>query len=95
MLRGKQLEESIVRQSGSDFNLNEVLRELEEEIQLAAASLEDERAALLRDQILELKNGTGVTKIEPKKRLSNTPGTRPCKITEEARRHGQMRLNCV
>ena len=68
MLRGKQLEESIVRESGGDFNLTEVLRELEEEMQLAAANLEYERAALLRDQILELKNGTGLVKIEPKKR---------------------------
>jgi excinuclease ABC subunit B len=68
MLRGKQLEESIVRESGADFDLTEVLRELEEEMQLAAANLEYERAALLRDQILELKNGTGVAKIEPKKR---------------------------
>jgi len=68
MLRGRQLEESVVRESGGDFNLTEVLRELEEEMQLAAANLEYERAALLRDQILELKNGTGVTKIDPKKR---------------------------
>jgi excinuclease ABC subunit B len=68
MLRGKQLAESIVRESGADFDLTEVLRELEEEMQLAAANLEYERAALLRDQILELKNGTGVTKIEPKRR---------------------------
>jgi excinuclease ABC subunit B len=68
MLRGRQLEESVVRESGGDFDLTEVLRELEEEMQLAAANLEYERAALLRDQILELKNGTGVAKIEPKKR---------------------------
>jgi excinuclease ABC subunit B len=68
MLRGRQLEESVVRESGGDFDLTEVLRELEEEMQLAAANLEYERAALLRDQILELKNGTGVMKIEPKKR---------------------------
>jgi excinuclease ABC subunit B len=77
MLRGKQLEESIVRESGADFDLTEVLRELEEEMQLAAANLEYERAALLRDQILELKNGTGVAKIEPKKR--------PVKYTRPAR----------
>src|SRR3984957_10930605 len=68
MLRGRQLEESVVRESGADLDLTEVLRELEEEMQLAAANLEYERAALLRDQILELKNGTGITKIEPKKR---------------------------
>ena len=33
----------------------------------AAASLEYERAALLRDQITELKCGSGVARIEPKR----------------------------
>jgi excinuclease ABC subunit B len=84
MLRGKQLEESIVRESGGDFDLTEVLRELEEEMQLAAANLEYERAALLRDQILELKNGTGVAKIEPKKRPIKY--TRPGRATAKSKR---------
>ncbi|MBV8485076.1 MAG: excinuclease ABC subunit UvrB [Verrucomicrobia bacterium] len=84
MLRGKQLEESIVRESGGDFDLTEVLRELEEEMQLAAANLEYERAALLRDQILELKNGTGVAKIEPKKRPIKY--TRPGRATAKTKR---------
>jgi len=85
MLRGKQLEESIVRESGGDFDLTEVLRELEEEMQLAAANLEYERAALLRDQILELKNGTGVAKIEPKKR--------PIKYTRSGRATAKLKKN--
>jgi excinuclease ABC subunit B len=84
MLRGRQLEESVVRESGGDFDLTEVLRELEEEMQLAAANLEYERAALLRDQILELKNGTGVTKIEPKKRPIKY--TRPGRATSKPKR---------
>ena len=33
----------------------------------ASANLEFERAALLRDQIMEVKSGTGLTKIEPKR----------------------------
>ena len=85
MLRGKQLEESIVRESGGDFDLTEVLRELEEEMQLAAANLEYERAALLRDQILELKNGTGVAKIEPKKRPIKY--TRPGRATAKSKKN--------
>jgi excinuclease ABC subunit B len=68
LLRGRQIESSIVRESGGDLDLTEVLKELEEEMQTAAVNLEYERAALLRDQIMELKNGTGLTKIEPKKR---------------------------
>ena len=68
LLKGRQLEESVVREGGGDFDVTEVLRELEGEMQIAAANLEYERAALLRDQILELKNGTGISKIEPKQR---------------------------
>ncbi|MBV9391954.1 MAG: excinuclease ABC subunit UvrB [Verrucomicrobia bacterium] len=69
VLKGKQIEESVIRESGGDFNLTEAMRELEEEMQIAAANLEYERAALLRDQIVALKKGTGIAKIEPKKRL--------------------------
>ncbi|MGA8658356.1 MAG: excinuclease ABC subunit UvrB [Chthoniobacterales bacterium] len=68
ILKARQLEESIVRESGADLNITEVLHELEDEMQIAAANLEYERAALLRDQILELKQGTGIAKIEPKRR---------------------------
>jgi excinuclease ABC subunit B len=68
LLRAREIESSIVRESGGDLDLTEVLKELEEEMQNAAVNLEYERAALLRDQIMELKNGTGLTKIEPKKR---------------------------
>ncbi len=68
ILRGRDLEQSIIRESGADLDLTEVLKELEAEMQAAAANLEYERAALLRDQINELKNGTGLSKIEPKNR---------------------------
>jgi excinuclease ABC subunit B len=44
------------------------LRELEEEMQQASANLEFERAALLRDQIMKVKSGSGLTKIEPKRK---------------------------
>ena len=37
-------------------------------MQTASANLEFERAALLRDQIMEVKSGTGLTKIEPKRK---------------------------
>ena len=46
----------------------QLLRELEEEMQTASANLEFERAALLRDQIMEVKSGTGLTKIEPRRK---------------------------
>src|SRR5213595_894387 len=68
ILRGREIAASVIREAGGDFNVTELLRELEEEMQQASANLEFERAALLRDQIMEVKSGTGLDKIEPKRR---------------------------
>src|SRR5437588_411857 len=68
ILRGREIAASVIQENGGDFNLTELLRELEEEMQSASANLEFERAALLRDQIMEVKSGTGLTKIEPKRK---------------------------
>ncbi len=76
ILKGRQLEESVIREGGGDFSVSEVLRELEQEMAAAAANLEYERAALLRDQIMELKDGTGISKIEPKRRPAKYPSKR-------------------
>lgn len=67
LLKGKEIAASVVRESGSDMDTLDVLRELEAEMLSASASLEFEKAALLRDQIVELKDRAGITKIEPKK----------------------------
>jgi excinuclease ABC subunit B len=68
ILRGREIAASVIQESGGDFNLTELLRELEEEMEQASANLEFERAALLRDQIMEVKSGAGLTKIEPKRK---------------------------
>jgi excinuclease ABC subunit B len=68
ILRGREIASSVIREAGGDFDLTELLRELEDEMQRASANLEFERAALLRDQIMEVKSGTGIDKIEPKRR---------------------------
>ncbi len=78
ILRGRDIAASVVREAGGDFNLTELLRELEGEMQQASANLEFERAALLRDQIMEVKSGAGISKIEPKRR--------PVKYTRNAGR---------
>ena len=57
---GREVNSSVVKESGTDFDVLEVLRELEEEMQEAAVALEFERAALLRDQIGELKKRAGI-----------------------------------
>ena len=74
ILRGRELEESVVRESGASFDVGELLRELQAEMVEAAGNLEYERAALLRDQIAELKNGTGLDRIEPRKPVKYSAG---------------------
>src|SRR5712675_2388784 len=68
ILRGREIAASVIQEAGGDFNVTELLRELEDEMQEASANLEFERAALLRDQIMEVKSGAGISKIEPKRR---------------------------
>ncbi|MDB6156113.1 MAG: excinuclease subunit [Chthoniobacteraceae bacterium] len=77
ILKAREVEASVVQEGGGDFNLSEVLRELESEMLQASGNLEYERAALLRDQIMELKAGTGIDKIEPKRRPTKYGAKRP------------------
>src|SRR4030095_4484146 len=74
ILRAREIEESVVREGGGDFSLTETLRELEQEMTIAAANLEYEKAALLRDQIMELKSSAGISKIEPKRKTGTYAG---------------------
>ena len=50
---------ALMKESGVDFDVTETVKELEEEMLSAANNLEFEKAALLRDQIRELKRATG------------------------------------
>ena len=56
----EELEESIVSETGEDYDINRTIREMEQEMLEAAGKLKFERAALLRDQLYELKSS-----IEP------------------------------
>ncbi len=76
ILKGREVEQGIVKEDAASFDLHELIRELEQDMAAAAGNLEYERAALLRDQITELKNGTGVAKIEPKSRKYPKPSRR-------------------
>lgn len=93
ILRGREVEESVIREAGGDFNLTEVLRELQEEMEIAAANLEYERAALLRDQIMELKQGTGIDKIEPRQRTVKYGKKRPREINKGKIRNPKSRVS--
>jgi len=59
VVRGEseELEQRIVRESGVDYDVHAAIEEVEKEMLEAAEALEFERAAVLRDQLLELKRG--------------------------------------
>jgi len=67
ILKAREIEQGIVREDGAEFDLHELVRELERDMAAAAANLEYERAALLRDQIAELKSGGSPTAPQPAK----------------------------
>ncbi len=56
----EEVEEMVVRETGESYNVNQVIHEIEQEMVEAAEKLEFERAALLRDELYELKSS-----IEP------------------------------
>lgn len=56
IIKGRQTEEKVLQNSGMDLDLATTLKDLEEEMMKAAEELEYEKAALLRDQITELKS---------------------------------------
>jgi excinuclease ABC subunit B len=49
------LQERVVKEGGEELDVHEVIQEMEIEMMEAAKALEYERAALLRDQIAELR----------------------------------------
>jgi excinuclease ABC subunit B len=62
--KGKEIEALVAKESGVDFDIHATLREMEAEMLEAAETLEFERAAMLRDQIKELRSAAGL-KEEP------------------------------
>jgi excinuclease ABC subunit B len=58
--------DAVLREAGMDMDLTETIKELEDEMLTAANELKFEKAALLRDQIKELKRALDGTKPENK-----------------------------
>ncbi|MCH2060652.1 MAG: excinuclease ABC subunit UvrB [Verrucomicrobiales bacterium] len=58
-LGGEQVNRGVLQEGGEDLDVVEVIGELQAEMNEAAARLEFEKAALLRDQIAELKTQAG------------------------------------
>jgi excinuclease ABC subunit B len=70
MTKAREVEASVIRESGGSYRTAELLRELEAEMIEAAEDLQFEKAAILRDQIEELKQEgkAGREGIAPAKR---------------------------
>jgi excinuclease ABC subunit B len=69
---------AFLSESGVDIDLNETIRELEEEMLEAANNLEFEKAALLRDQARELKRTiAGSEPVKPAGAVPRKPVTYP------------------
>jgi len=56
----ENVNEAVLREDNKDYNVVQVLSELEKEMQEASAKLEFEKAAHLRDQIMKLKEQHGL-----------------------------------
>ncbi|HSI85278.1 MAG: excinuclease ABC subunit UvrB [Candidatus Methylacidiphilales bacterium] len=65
VLKGREVEASVVRETGEDMDILAVLQELETEMLQASERLDFERAAILRDQMVELKDRAGIEKMAP------------------------------
>ncbi len=72
VLKGREVESSVVKESGVDFSISELLHELEQDMIRASTALEFEKAALLRDQILEVKKSAGIEMISPTRQRGRT-----------------------
>jgi excinuclease ABC subunit B len=59
--KGREIENLVAKESGADYDVHATLREMEAEMLEAAEALEFERAAILRDQIKELRVAAGLS----------------------------------
>ena len=63
-------ETSMLQEGGANFDVGELIRELESDMAEAAGRLEYERAALLRDQINELKTGASPSSLPARRKVA-------------------------
>jgi excinuclease ABC subunit B len=70
IVKGSGNETSNLNENGSNFDVGELIRELESDMAEAAGRLEYERAALLRDQINELKTGASPSSLPARRKVA-------------------------
>ena len=85
--------QAVLREGGVDIDITETIKELEEEMLTAANNLEFEKAALLRDQIRELKrNLDGNNKTAPVSEKTPVTYSKE-KLASRARGRGKSRVH--
>ena len=70
IVKGGGNESSSLNENSSNFDVGELIRELEGDMAEAAGRLEYERAALLRDQINELKTGASPSSFPTRRKIT-------------------------
>ena len=65
----EEVEEMVVRETGENYDVNQAIREIEQEMLEAAEKLEFERAALLRDELIELRASIAPAESGPKEKV--------------------------
>jgi excinuclease ABC subunit B len=86
--------QAVLREGGVDIDITETIKELEEEMLTAANNLEFEKAALLRDQIRELKrNLDGNTKAVPAEGKTQPVSYGKEKLASRGRGRGKSRVH--
>jgi excinuclease ABC subunit B len=83
IFKGRQIAANVVGEAGADMDVMQVLQELEAEMLASSASMHYEKAALLRDQIMELKQQAGLSKIEPRAKPAAYPKSRGRKLAKK------------
>lgn len=61
-LRGRDISARVMERSGMSLDVSDTIRQLEQEMVEASGRLEYEKAALLRDQVMELRASAGLSK---------------------------------
>jgi len=70
-LRGRKEADMVLRETSENQDVTDTIKELESEMQEASSRLEFEKAALIRDQIRELKRSAGM-EVTPQKKPTPT-----------------------
>ena len=82
--KGKKHANQIINESAGHRDVTETINELEVEMQEASVNLEFEKAALLRDQVRELKRSVGIE-------VPATSSTTPTKVSYRTKKKKSRR----